>query len=114
MMCVKALLDKDPVELAISNELFTMLKQSNVGRFTLLASLLTRLGLNCDKSAAPPLSSVCLLTQSKVCLCQSGQYYLCRAALGSGLGLVLLFTAVDRVERAISTTNGITSCLSGK
>jgi len=65
---VKALLDKDPIELAISNEVFTLLKRSNIGRFSLLTSLLTRLGLNCDKPVAPPLSPICLLTTSEVCV----------------------------------------------
>jgi len=68
---VKALLDKDPVELAISNEVYTLLKRSNIGRFSLLTSLLSRLGLNCDKPVAPPLSPICLLATSEVgcCLC---------------------------------------------
>jgi len=54
------------VELAISNEVFALLKQSNVGRFALLSELLSRLGLNCDKPAAPALTPVCLLATSQV------------------------------------------------
>jgi len=62
-------LDKDPVELAINKEVFTMLKRSNVARFSLLTSLLSRLGVNCDKPAALPLSPVCLLAMSVVGVC---------------------------------------------
>jgi biotin--protein ligase len=61
----QAHLDKDPVELAISTEVFTMLKQSNVYRFQILTSLLTRLGVDCDKPAALPLTAVCLLASSQ-------------------------------------------------
>jgi len=63
---LQAHLDKDPVELAASNEVFTILKQSDVSRFRLLTQLLTRLGLNCDKPIAPSLTPVCLLATSQV------------------------------------------------
>jgi len=62
----QALLDKDAIELAISNEVFTLLKRSNVGRFALLTSLLNRLGLNTDKPASLPLTPVYVLATSEV------------------------------------------------
>jgi len=64
--CWQAHLDKDAVELAISNEVFAMLKRSNVHRFRLLTELLRRLGLNCDKPVSPSLTPICLLATSQV------------------------------------------------
>ena len=62
-------LDKDPVEMAISNEVFRMLKRSNALRFKVLSSLFTRVGLNCSKSDVPALTVIHLLTKSKVWVC---------------------------------------------
>jgi hypothetical protein len=59
-------LDKDPVEMAISNEVFTMLKRSNASRFQVLTSLFTRLGVDCTKSEQPSLSAIHLMAKSEV------------------------------------------------
>jgi len=63
---MQACLEKDPAELAISSEVFSMLKRSNAGRFRLLTDLLCRLGLNCDKPKVPRLSPLWLLPASEV------------------------------------------------
>ena len=59
-------LEKDPVEMAISNEVFMMLKRSNNLRFETLTSLFKRIGVDCYKSEIPSLTAIHLLTNSEV------------------------------------------------
>jgi len=67
-MCLQVYLDKDPVEMAISNEVFMMLKRSNNSRFQALTNLLSHIGLDCTTSEELSLTAVHLLTNSEVLL----------------------------------------------
>lgn len=56
--------DKDPSEMGISQDIFTILKQSNSIRFEILRSLFRRLGIDCDQPVLPSLTPIVLLSCS--------------------------------------------------
>ena len=52
--------------MAISIDIFAILKQSNAHRFEILRSLFRRLGIDCDQPDLPAVTPIILLTNSSV------------------------------------------------
>ena len=65
------LLDQDPTDIAATVAMFNILKDSNSIRVDMLASLLKRMGYNCDRGQKPQLTPAYLLTKTKVILTQA-------------------------------------------
>ena len=63
--------------MAISNDLFVMLKRSNAARFEILSNLLFRIGLDCNRPEILPLTPVQLLSIDEVTvfLCVTYAFY---------------------------------------
>jgi len=58
--------DKDPMEMAISPEIFTLLKKANPGRFEVLTDLFVHLGVDCQPQALPSLTPAFISFPDKV------------------------------------------------
>ena len=59
-------LDKDPIEMGISPEIFSILKKANVGRFEILKDLLSRTGVDCTPGSLPPYTPCYLMATKQV------------------------------------------------
>lgn len=101
--------DKDPSEMAISQDIFTILKLSNSIRFEILRSLFRRLGIDSDQPVLPSLTPIVLLS----CSSKSKQQFL--KSLSSRLNdghlvskdVTLQFITDDCSLSAINVTNSV-------
>ncbi|XP_022341221.2 biotin--protein ligase-like isoform X1 [Crassostrea virginica] len=62
----QVLLDQDPTDVALTQDLFNQLKKSNPTRFEILTLMLTSMGISCEQTTQPDLSPCFLLANEQV------------------------------------------------
>nr|XP_022341221.1 biotin--protein ligase-like [Crassostrea virginica] len=62
----QVLLDQDPTDVALTQDLFNQLKKSNPTRFEILTLMLTSMGISCEQTTQPELSPCFLLANEQV------------------------------------------------